>query len=367
MQKYRKLVVLPIFTKNIVMRFYLCILAFVFVWACSDKKNQKIKPFSLVTIEMQYIDTVSIRAILPLDENRVWFAGNNGKVGLIDNKVPKIAHFTYQDSLLQFRSIAKTKDNIFVLSISNPAILYKIGFDGLQATAVEEVYFEEHEKVFYNAMQFFDDNEGIAMGDPLEDCLSILITRNGGNTWEKLPCNQLPKLTEGEAGYAASNSNIAIQGDKVWIVTGGQKSRVFFSPDRGKTWDVFDTPITSGGRMTGIYSVDFYDENLGITFGGDWENMDNNVANKAITEDGGKTWTLLSDGTGPGYRSSVRFVPGRDGEEIVAVGSKGIAYSSDRGQTWSELSKEGFFAIEFVNDSTAFASGNNKISKLIFK
>jgi len=51
----------------------------------------------------------------------------------------------------------------------------------------------------------------------------------------------------------------------------------------------------------------------------------------------------------------------------VAVGSPGISYSNNQGKNWIELSTDGFYAIEFVNDSVAFASGQNKISKLVFK
>lgn len=354
------------FYQKIMMRFYQFVVLGLFIFLIGCRPSTESKTFVGVDIDMIYIDTVSIRALLPVDKNRVWFAGNQGKVGLIDHRVPKIAHFSYQDSLLQFRAIARTESNVLVVSIGNPAIIYQIGFDGLQATSVKEVYFEQHERVFYNAVKFFNDKEGIAMGDPTDSCLSILITRDGGHHWEKITCDQLPPLVEGEAGYAASNSNIAIYGDAVWIATGGSASRVYYSPDKGHRWQVFDTPIIRGGKMTGIYSIDFYDANLGIVFGGDWENMNDNRANKAITHDGGKTWNLISDGSGPGYRSSVRFVPGRGGQEIVAVGSPGISYSSDAGVSWKSLSEEGFFAIEFVNDTLAFASGNNKIAQLTF-
>jgi photosystem II stability/assembly factor-like uncharacterized protein len=251
--------------------------------------------------------------------------------------------------------------------VANPAVLYKIGFDGESATNIEEVYKETGEKVFYDAMAFWNDSEGIAIGDPTEDCFSIIITRDGGNTWIKLRCSDLPKVDTGEAAFAASNSNIALYGNHVWIVSGGKRARVFHSPDKGITWEVFDTPIIQGKAMTGIYSVDFFDEKKGVIFGGNWDEKDFNEGNKAITTNGGETWTLVSNGSGPGYRSSVRFVPGTKGEGIVAVGSPGISYSPDGGESWTELSSAGYYAIEFVNDTLAFASGRNRIVKLIFK
>ncbi len=328
--------------------------------------NDSVKEFTTVKIERIFADSLSIRAIAPIAENKVWFAANAGRVGLIDGATPKLATIKYNDSLLHFRAIAATKNSVFVLSVANPGVLYKIGFDGSEATQIEEVYVEEGETVFYDAMAFWNEKEGIAMGDPTEDCLSVIITKDGGNTWKKLSCEILPKTEKGEAAFAASNSNIALYNDHVWIVSGGKRARVFHSSDKGATWEVFNTPIIQGKAMTGIYSVDFFNESVGIIFGGDWEHKDFNEGNKAITKDGGKTWNLLSNGTGPGYRSSVRFVPNTNGNGIVAVGSPGISYSNDQGENWTELSEEGFYAIEFVNDTLAFASGQHKISKVIF-
>lgn len=345
------------------MRYLLGLLLTITVISCSSDK----KAFTTVQIERVFEDSLSIRAIAPLDADQVWFSANNGRVGLVDGKTPKLATIRYEDSLLHFRSIATTKEAVFVLSVANPGVLYKIGFNGKEATNIEEVYVEKGEMVFYDAMAFWNDEEGIAMGDPTEDCISIIITRDGGNTWNKVPCETLPKAENGEAAFAASNSNIALVGNHVWIATGGKKARVLHSFNRGRSWEVYETPMLQGGTMTGIYSIDFFDEQTGVIFGGNWEEKDFNEGNKALTTDGGKTWKLLSNGKGPGYRSRVAFVPGTNGEGLVAVGSPGISYSSDQGASWTELSDEGFYALEFVNDSVAFASGRNKISKLLFK
>ena len=343
---------------------FILFLVLVFCASCTTHKKE---PFTSVSISEVFTDSLSIRAIVPQDASSVWFAANKGVVGLIAGKTPKLVTVKYDKIPLHFRAIAKTTSSVFVLSIDTPAVLYKIDVKDNEATAMQEVYLETGAGVFYDAISFWNDQEGIAMGDPLGGCLSIIITRDGGNSWTKLSCDVLPGVELGEAAFAASNSNIAIHGDDTWIVTGGMRARVFHSPDKGVTWSVFNTPMLQGGVMTGIYSVDFLDANTGVVVGGNWDDKDFNQGNKAITKDGGKTWNLLSNGAGPGYRSSVSFVPGTKGQGLVAVGSPGISYSSDQGASWSELSSEGFYAISFVNDSVAFASGSMKISKLVFQ
>ncbi|MEL6810739.1 MAG: oxidoreductase [Bacteroidota bacterium] len=346
------------------MKYISFIICLVVLTSCTSDSHRE---FTAVTVEDVFIDSLSIRAIAPLDEHRVWFAANRGQVGFIDSLTPKLATIRYEDSLLHFRSIAATKNAVFVLSIANPGVLYKIDFDGKEATHIEEVYVEKGEKVFYDAMAFWNEKEGIAMGDPTDNCLSILLTKDGGNTWKKVPCESLPQVEQGEAAFAASNTNIALLNNHVWIASGGTKARVYHSADMGQQWEVFNTPMVQGASMTGIYSIDFFDEQTGVIFGGNWEEKDFNKGNKALTEDGGKTWRLLSDGVGPGYRSCVSFVPGTNGNGLVAVGSPGISYSNDQGESWVELSSEGFYAVAFVNDSVAFASGRNRISKLRFQ
>ena len=140
-----------------------------------------------------------------------------------------------------------------------------------------------------------------------------------------------------------------------------------YSPDKGKTWEVFNTPIIQGMETTGMYSIDFYDEFNGFAIGGDYTKPEHNKANKMLTKDGGRTWNLVAIGKEPGYRSCVQFIPNRKGKELVAVGFKGIDYSNDYGYTWKQLSEEGFYTIRFLNDSIAYAAGKGRISKLTFK
>ena len=332
------------------------------------KRKEMFTPrnISKVEIDTLYQDSLlSIRAIDILQDGSLAFAANNGTFGLF-NPIKNSWNTSWQelDSLnLHFRSVAHTSTDFFMLSIESPAVLYKTGNNG----KMQLVYKENHPKAFYDSMDFWNDQEGIAIGDPTENCISIIITRDGGDTWNKLACDILPKAIYGEAAFAASDTNIAIVDNHIWVATGGEASRILYSPDKGKTWKVFETPIVQGLETTGMYSIAFYDELHGFAIGGDYTKPDNNIANKIRTKNGGKTWEVVANGENPGYRSCLQYIPNRAGKELVTVGFKGIDYSNDSGESWKHLSDEGFYTIRFLNDSVAYAAGAGRISKLWFK
>ena len=51
---------------------------------------------------------------------------------------------------------------------------------------------------------------------------------------------------------------------------------------------------------------------------------------------------------------------------MVAVGPNGTYSSFDQGQSWNHLDKTPFYALRFVNDTLAYASGANIIARLTF-
>jgi photosystem II stability/assembly factor-like uncharacterized protein len=322
--------------------------------------------------------TLSVRA-LDFNEEYIFYGSSDhfGKYALhiqsrTDFKAISVTdekhHFRYfltnDKDTLHFRAVEEVNGDFFALSIENPARLYKMKKESTQPVLVYE---EIHEKVFYDCIAFWNDKEGIAIGDPTEDCMSIIVTRDGGETWNKMDCDDLPKTVQGEAAFAASNSNIATVGPETWVATGGMASRIFYSPDKGVSWKVMDTPVIQGEPTTGLYSIDFYNSEIGFGIGGDYTKPNNNSANKIKTKDGGKTWQRAADGEEPGYRSCVQYVPGSAGMELLVVGFKGIDYSKDSGETWTHLSDEGFYTLRFVNDSVAYAGGRGRISKLVLR
>lgn len=342
--------------------YYLCMVFLLL--SCSTQKDLKTN-YSKVEVQSLLNEKISIRAILT-DENYLWYAGNDGnygKINLISNEVSKYK-IQADTTVNELRSIAQTKDYIFVLPVANPANVYKIS---KKDNSQQIVYTELNKKVFYDSMQFKDDLNGMAMGDPTDDCLSVIITNDGGNSWKKVSCDDLPKVEEGEAVFAASNSNLMLKKSNTFMVSGGKKSRLFISNDFGKNWQVYNTPIIQGAAMTGIFSADFYNDKIGFITGGNYEKPDDNTNNKAITFDGGKTWMLVANGTGFGYGSCVQFVPNSKGSSLVSVGANGVQYSNDYGNSWKKLDEDKeLYTIRFLDHKTAYAAGRNKVIKLVF-
>ena len=142
--------------KHIRMKYFPLLSLLILIASCSEKKQSK--PFSKVQIETVFEDSVSIRAIEFLDSRTLAFGGSNGNYGTVDVATHTVrANIQTHDTLYPgFRAVGKTTSDFFMLSAGNPALLYKTGDSG----TMELVYKEEGEGVFYDAMKFWNDEEG---------------------------------------------------------------------------------------------------------------------------------------------------------------------------------------------------------------
>ncbi|WP_445717326.1 WD40/YVTN/BNR-like repeat-containing protein [Flavobacterium sp.] len=341
------------------------ILIVLLVSGCSSisHKNTNYSHFESKVISNE---KMSCRAIF-VDETKVWLGMDKGRIGVYDKQKDTLVIKTIANvsNTTEFRSIASTKNAIFVLSVGNPAMLIKIDKNTLQETIV---YREDNEKVFYDSMQFADELNGFAMGDPILDCMAMIKTSDGGTTWQKISCNKLPKVTEGEAAFATSNTNLTVKDKTIFMVSGGKKARVFVSNDFSETWKVYETPIVQGEEMTGIFTADFYDTKRGIIAGGNYMKQTQNSLNKAITKNGGKTWELIANNEAFGYASCVQFVPNSKGEQLISVGGTGMFYSSDFGKSWIKFSDDNqFYTFRFESDTVFYATGKNQLVRFEMK
>lgn len=322
--------------------------------SCSTKE---LKPITELRISEIYKDSVSIRS-LSIDDNQLFFGTSKAYVGKIDLDTHQLDTLMFSGQA--FRATATNSEGYFALSLNNPAQLIKVD----KAMNASIVYSEAGEGVFYDALHFVTDQVGFALGDNYQGCMSVLKTEDGGANWIKVTCDQLPESELGEGAFAASNTNVVSKGNAIWMAT--TKGNVYKSSDMGAHWESIKTPIVDLSPTHGIYSMSFYDNSNGILYGGDYTKPEYNKNNIAQTNDGGKTWNLIADGTNLGYKSCVQYVPNSNAKQLIALGFTGIAVSNDSGNTWIPLSDEGFYTIKFIDEHTAYAAGNGRIAKLEF-
>ena len=212
--------------------------ALIFILSCQPQ-NQL--PESINPTFTEWKMNCSIRALEVIDDNTVWFAGSKGTFGSTnDGGVTwKIDSLKQGEKSLEFRAIATTSKDWFILSVASPAYLFKSTDQG---KSWRLVYQEDHPDAFYDCMKFWDDQNGIAMGDPTDGCLSIIKTNDGGESWTKTDCKNLLPAEKGEAAFAASNTNLVVKNPNIWIATGGKKARIFHSHDLGNSWKFIETP-----------------------------------------------------------------------------------------------------------------------------
>ncbi|VXC63321.1 YCF48-related protein [Massilia sp. 9I] len=209
---------------------------------------------------------------------------------------------------------------------------------------------------FWDAMAFWDKDKGILFGDPVKGSFQVYTTNDGGRSWQEIASKGIEAMPN-EGAFAASGTCLAVAGSSdAWIATGGSAtSRVFHSPDGGKTWRASATPIPAGAAARGVFSVAFLNPKEGFAAGGDYKETRMAGTNGAFTTDGGASWTPVQVAPA-GYMSVVMPVPGAP-RALVAAGLAGSGYSLNAGRNWTELDKTPMNTVGFASPTQGWAVG----------
>lgn len=299
----------------------------------------------------------SLRGLSVVNDNVVWVSGSGGTVGRSIDAGENWEWTTVKGfEKTDFRDIeAFDKNTAIIMGIASPAYILKTT-DGGQNWKV--VYENKDSTMFMDAMEFWNEQSGIVIGDPIGDKIFIARTFDGGETWRGLPEANIPTAEKGEAFFASSGTNIRkLTKSEAVFVSGGLRSRLFIRDKK------IELPILQGKETTGANSIAVKNKKCMIIVGGDFNAKNDTIKNCVITLDAGKTFTAPIIGP-HGYRSCVEFL---EKKRWISCGLNGVDYSSDEGQHWQWISKESFHAVRKAKKGKAvyFSGGGGKIGKLM--
>ncbi|MCX6218782.1 YCF48-related protein [Spirosoma sp.] len=310
----------------------------------------------------------SFRAVSVASPDVAWLGGTKGTfVRTVDGGKTWQTGTVPDAQTCDFRDVQAIDAQTAYLMSAGPAEqgqarIYKTTDAGQHWTLL---YQTQQKGVFFDGIDFWDEQHGIVFSDPIEGKWFMLTTDDGGKTWQPVSSAALPLMEPNEAAFAASGTSLVVQGKRnVWIASGGGTfGRVFRSTDRGRTWAVSNTPLPAG-EATGLFGMRFFTNKIGVVVGGNYKKEQLPGANAAITRDGGQSWQLLTPTDPPGLKEAVALLPG---DRLLTVGPSGTSLSADQGQTWQRLDNDGFHSVACAKGTCYAVGAKGKVAMQRFK
>lgn len=237
-----------------------------------------------------------------------YLVGTDPVAGPIDN-VPVYAIFAFDAQ----RAVAGSGPS------TGQAAIYRTqsGGNAWQSISVSSI------TPFVNDIRFFNELEGIFLGDPIGTTWGVGRTTDGGQSWQRVTA--IPPARSGEAGLVGS---VWWLGDTCWF--GTTQGRVFYSTNRGQTWQVSQLPGVAGY----VTQVAFRNGREGIAVYRP-TTAQNDPYMVAASTDGGASWQVnVANLTSLGFLPVAAYVP-PNSWEIVLLGINGaVLATANLGRDW---------------------------------
>ena len=331
--------------KNLISSCFILLLSFSSIGQTKKylKKNKNATQFT-------YSDkSIYARGIIYKD-GRLFIGNSDGSIYYLNLDKKSSTLLFKQEGIDEIRDLEIVGNQIIAMHSGEDGKMILLSLDG----SINILANDEWKGIFFDGIDFYRET-GFLMGDPKNGIFSLLHTKDGGKTW--LKCEGEIKAKKGEAGFAASGTNVQVLNDSTYtFVSGGLKSRFFKTTDSGKTWSNATLPYYPG-QSTGAYSMNFINDSLGVIVGGDY--LDPNIRMNVCfyTTDGGESWFNAKEPT-RGYRSCVIS----HDNIFYSCGQNGIDFSLDFGQHWAPFANGTYFSLVTTRNQLIATTTNGIIT-----
>lgn len=345
-------------------------------------------------------DSRGLTEIKIVDANTVWALAYDGSAAgdniqectvTIDGGSNWQSHvIDLGDSLLEINNISPVSATTAWVSALVPddglGVVFKTTDGGENWTQQLSEGFVTPGLSFINGVYFWNENVGIAYGDPIGTGVNrkfeIWRTIDGGDNWTRIitPALSTGNPLTNEYGY---NTPPDVRGNTLWFTT--DAGRLIKTTDMGLTWTGHNSPLANFGGVSATTGngtrgdVYFSDENIGYLLK---DVLTGNSTNRLhtrtfyTTTDGGQNWSntaLPFTGTRP----LLNYIPGT----TIMVGTSfgtaagntpatpvGTSVSYDNGTTWIDLepggtTQRGF--TDFLSPSIGWCGGFSNADPLV--
>lgn len=283
---------------------------------------------------LSFGNPASLRGLSVLNDQVIWVCGSAGTAGLSTNGGISWRWITvpgYEKT--DFRDVEAFSDQeALIMGTTLPAVILKTKDGGKTWKTVFE---DSSKSAFLDAMDFSGD-QGILIGDPVNNRLFLAESKNRGEDWDVRSQKILSLTEKGEAFFAASGSNIKwLPGHHYACVSGGKKSSLYID-STGK----FLLQVAQGKETTGANSIAVNPANPNQAFitGGDFS-KDSIINGNALRIRFHPFQQQKPDHPPHGYRSCVEYI---SDQTLICCGTSGVDISTDGGMNWKLISTKSF-------------------------
>ncbi len=297
-------------------------------------------------------------------DKTLWVVGNKNAVFLSLDKGKvwqDVSPNNQTDTEYNFRDIEVLNESTAIIMSVGSGDESRLQITRDQGKSWQILRINKEPKGFYDSIAFWDEQNGVLLGDPIDGHFVIEITKDQGKHWQRVSIDKLSAMTKKEAAFAASGNTLIVgKMGEIWFATGGLSASVYHSVDFGQSWTKSTVALDSTTETSGAYALGLNSQQQVFVLGGNYLKRDSHYNNLATWNN--KKWQVVDNG-GYGLRTAMSCVA----NTCISTGKLSSDISIDNGKSWQVFSNKGFYTLA-SNDTIILAAGSEgKVAVLMIK